>query len=178
MRTKILLLIIALVATMWACRKETEQSSISNHDETVLISTVSSELAPSNTPDQATITEVASKQTLKTEDGKHSSPISETSIAKVEVPKVYFLEIGSINCIPCRMMQPIMEEIEKDYHGIVNVEFYDLMKDREIGSRYNIRVMPTQVFLDANKKEFFRHEGFYPKAELVKMLDAYLAELR
>jgi thioredoxin 1 len=30
--------------------------------------------------------------------------------------------------------------------------------------------MPTQVFLDKDGKEFFRHEGFYPKADIEKML--------
>ena len=91
--------------------------------------------------------------------------------------KVTFMEIGSKTCIPCKMMQPIMKEIETEYEGIVKVEFYDLNEDRQIGSQYNIRVMPTQVFLDANGREFFRHEGFYPKVELAKMLDDYLAKL-
>ena len=48
--------------------------------------------------------------------------------------------------------------------------FHDLYKDREIGQKYNIRVMPTQIFLDMNGREFFRHEGFYPQAEIEKML--------
>jgi thioredoxin 1 len=28
---------------------------------------------------------------------------------------------------------------------------------------YNVRLIPTQVFLDAEGKEFHRHEGFYPE---------------
>lgn len=91
--------------------------------------------------------------------------------------KVTFLEIGAESCIPCRMMQPIMKEIAEEYPGVVEVIFHDLYKDREIGQKYRIRVMPTQVFLDASGREFFRHEGFYPKAELKAMLDKYLATL-
>lgn len=30
---------------------------------------------------------------------------------------VTFLELGSVNCIPCRMMQPVMKEIGKTYAG-------------------------------------------------------------
>ena len=88
-----------------------------------------------------------------------------------------FLEIGAESCIPCKMMQPIMKEIAEEYPGVVEVIFHDLYKDRTIGQKYGIRVMPTQVFLDADGREFFRHEGFYPKAELKAMLDKYLATL-
>ena len=36
--------------------------------------------------------------------------------------------------------------------------------------QYGIKLIPTQVFLDANGKEFHRHEGFYPEAEIDKIL--------
>ncbi len=105
-----------------------------------------------------------------------TAPEPETETPAAPKPKtepqhlVRFLEIGSVNCIPCRMMQPIMKEIEEEYQGLVKVEFYDLYVDREIGLKYGIRVMPTQVFLDHEGREFFRHEGFYPKAEIETML--------
>ena len=40
--------------------------------------------------------------------------------------KVTFIELGSVNCIPCKMMQPIMKEIEAEYRGQVRVVFYDV----------------------------------------------------
>jgi thioredoxin 1 len=39
-------------------------------------------------------------------------------------------------------------------------------------------VIPTQVFLDKDGKEFSRHEGFYPKDEIVKLLDKQLGIAR
>lgn len=91
--------------------------------------------------------------------------------------KVTFLELGAESCIPCKMMQPIMREIAAEYPGVVEVIFHDLYKDRSIGQRWNVRVMPTQIFLDAEGREFYRHEGFYPKDELKEMLDNYLASI-
>jgi thioredoxin 1 len=32
--------------------------------------------------------------------------------------------------------------------------------------------MPTQVFLDQDGREFHRHEGFYPRAEIESLLRA------
>jgi len=88
------------------------------------------------------------------------------------IVKVTFVELGSVNCIPCKMMQPIMKEIEEEYKNQVKVVFHDVWTPdgREDGMKYRIRVIPTQVFLDKDGKEYFRHEGFFPKEELVKIL--------
>lgn len=91
--------------------------------------------------------------------------------------KVTFLELGAESCVPCRMMKPIMRDIAAEYPGVVEVIFHDLYRDREIGQRWNVRVMPTQIFLDSEGREFFRHEGFYPKEELKEMLDNFLAQV-
>lgn len=87
-------------------------------------------------------------------------------------PKVTFVELGSVNCIPCRMIQPVMKNIEKKYSGKVKVIFYDVwtQEQRPYAEKYGIRVIPTQIFLDENGKEFHRHEGFYPEAEIEKIL--------
>jgi thioredoxin 1 len=86
--------------------------------------------------------------------------------------KVTFIELGSVRCIPCKKMQPIMEEIKKEYEGQVNVVFYDVWTDegKPFAYKYKIRLIPTQVFLDRDGNEYYRHEGFFPKEELVKVL--------
>lgn len=87
-------------------------------------------------------------------------------------PKVTFVELGSVNCIPCKQMQPVMKAIEEKYGEQVKVIFYDVWKDdqKKYAQKYGIKLIPTQVFLDANGKEFHRHEGFYPEAEIDKIL--------
>lgn len=87
-------------------------------------------------------------------------------------PKVTFIELGSVNCIPCKQMQPVMKAIESKYSGQVKVIFYDVWtkEQRPYADKYGIKLIPTQVFLDANGKEFHRHEGFYPEADIDKIL--------
>jgi thioredoxin 1 len=88
------------------------------------------------------------------------------------VPLVTFIELGSVRCIPCKAMQPVMASIEKKYGNQVKVIFYDVWKPEQakFGKTYNIRLIPTQVFLDKDGKEFFRHEGFYPEAQIDTLL--------
>ena len=85
---------------------------------------------------------------------------------------VTFVELGSVNCIPCRMMQPIMRDIESTYQGKVRVVFHDVWTEEgaPYAKQFGIRVIPTQVFLDAKGVEYFRHEGFFPKEQLVAVL--------
>lgn len=87
-------------------------------------------------------------------------------------PKVTFIELGSVNCIPCKQMQPVMKAIEKNYGEQVKVVFYDVWtpEQKPYASKYGIKLIPTQVFLDEKGKEFFRHEGFYPEKEIDRLL--------
>ena len=87
-------------------------------------------------------------------------------------PKVTFIELGSVNCIPCKQMQPVMKSIEEKYGEQIKVVFYDVWKaeQKHYAQKYGIRLIPTQVFLDADGKEFHRHEGFYPETEIDKIL--------
>ena len=89
-------------------------------------------------------------------------------------PLVTFIELGSDTCIPCKMMKPVMAEVEKEYGSKIAVIFHDVNKDRQKASDYKIKVIPTQVFLDKKGKEFYRHEGFFPKEEIIKLVDKKL----
>lgn len=96
----------------------------------------------------------------------------EEQIPSVSEAKVIFLELGSVGCIPCDKMQPILEEIKNEYQGQVEVIFYDLKTPagKPYIQEYQVRAIPTQVFLDKDGNEYFRHLGFFPKEEVVKVL--------
>ena len=87
--------------------------------------------------------------------------------------KVTFIELGSVDCIPCKAMQPIMETVRQKYGSQVKVVFHDVWTDvgQPYAKQFGIRVIPTQVFLDKNGKEFFRHEGFFPADQLFLILE-------
>ena len=85
---------------------------------------------------------------------------------------VTFIELGSVRCIPCQQMQPIMKSIEAKYGKNVKVVFHDVWTEagQPYAKQYGIEAIPTQVFLDKDGKEFYRHVGFFPEEELVKVL--------
>jgi len=87
--------------------------------------------------------------------------------------KVTFIELGSVRCVPCQKMQTVMKVIDKKYGNQVKVIFHDVWtaQGKPFGNQYHITAIPTQVFLDESGKEFFRHEGYFPEEELVKVLN-------
>lgn len=105
----------------------------------------------------------------ESETNEISQAEQRTSASEV---KVTFVELGSKGCIPCDKMQPILEEIEKEYQGQVEVIFYDVKTPagRPYAQEFGVRAIPTQVFLDKDGNEYFRHLGFFPKEEVVKVL--------
>ena len=60
-------------------------------------------------------------------------------------------------------MAPIIDELRETYTGQLEVVFIDIKANPDAAVPYNIRLIPTQVFLDADGNELFRHEGFYAR---------------
>ena len=55
----------------------------------------------------------------------------------------------------------------EEYRGRMHVVFIDLRESREAAKGYGIRVIPTQIFFDAEGQERFRHEGFMSKEDIL-----------
>jgi thioredoxin 1 len=106
------------------------------------------------------------------EGGMPKRPVEKSVPPAASKALVTFMELGSVNCIPCRAMQPVMRDLEKKFGDQIRIVFYDILQDDAPAKTYNVRVMPTQVFLDQDGREFHRHEGFYPRAEIESLLRA------
>ena len=83
---------------------------------------------------------------------------------------VTMVDLGAKTCIPCKMMAPIMEKVEKVYRGKAAIVFIDVWKYRGEGGRFGIRAIPTQIFFDAKGKETYRHVGFMSEEAIVAQL--------
>jgi thioredoxin 1 len=90
-----------------------------------------------------------------------------------EVPvkgMVTMVDLGAATCIPCKMMAPILEKMEKRYKGKAVIIFIDLRYQREAAQHFGVRAIPTQVFYDRTGRESYRHVGFMSEEDIVKQL--------
>ena len=109
----------------------------------------------------------------KNEPAKNN--IQKTETSKSENYMLTFIDLGSVKCIACKMMEPVMEKIREKYKGKVKVIFYDVWtkEGKPYAYLYKIRVIPTQIILDKNGNEIFRHQGYIPFEELEKIFRKY-----
>lgn len=114
----------------------------------------------------------SSEQPSAAQTSEKSSTANQNSQqAKNTLPKL--VDLGSTNCNACKEMEPVLDELTKEYKGKVDVEVVNVYKDQEKTAEYNekhpIRVIPTQILFDANGKEVWSHEGFIPKEDIIKV---------
>lgn len=96
-----------------------------------------------------------------------SATATETSSATEGRALPRLLDLGADKCVPCKMMAPILEELKETYEGQFDVQFIDVWRDPAPGRQYGIRVIPTQIFLDAQGNELFRHQGFMAREDIL-----------
>ena len=83
---------------------------------------------------------------------------------------VTMVDLGAKKCIPCKMMSPVLEELEKEYKDRAAIIFIDVWVNPDAAKKYGIRTIPTQIFYDSEGKEVLRHEGFFDKAGIIAEL--------
>ena len=84
--------------------------------------------------------------------------------------KPTMVEFGATGCVPCDMMQPILDKLRKDFPENLNVVFVHVGEEQILAARYGIRSIPVQVFYDAKGQEVFRHVGFFAEKDVLKQL--------
>ncbi|WP_461661950.1 thioredoxin family protein [Humidesulfovibrio sp.] len=89
---------------------------------------------------------------------------------------VTMVDLGAKTCIPCKMMAPILVELEKQYRGKAAVLFIDVREDYDAARKFGIRAIPTQIFYDKTGREVARHEGFMDKKSISDKLNQLLAK--
>ncbi|PKN43290.1 MAG: thiol reductase thioredoxin [Deltaproteobacteria bacterium HGW-Deltaproteobacteria-18] len=96
-----------------------------------------------------------------------------------EVPikgMVTMVDIGAKACIPCKMMIPVIESLSEEYEGRAAIVFIDVWKNPDETPKFGIRAIPTQIFYDKDGTEVMRHEGYFSKEDIIKVLTRLGAE--
>jgi len=102
-------------------------------------------------------------------------PVSEPAHAQdfSHVPvkgMVTLIDLGANQCVPCKLMAPILDKLQKDYKDKAAIVVIDVYKHNDQVQRFGIRAIPTQIFFDPNGKEVSRHTGFMSEKAIVEQL--------
>ena len=81
-------------------------------------------------------------------------------------------DFGRGTCIPCKKMAPILAELKEEYAGKAEILVLDIDEHMELTQSVGIRMIPTQIFYDAQGNEVTRHIGFMSKEDIVAQLQS------
>ncbi|MFW6267903.1 MAG: thioredoxin [Marinilabiliaceae bacterium] len=76
-------------------------------------------------------------------------------------------------CGPCKKLSPLLEELQSDYNGKIQVYKVDTEKSKELAATFGIQSLPTIVFVPMNE-EPQAVLGFVPKEKLTEMVSNIL----
>lgn len=110
--------------------------------------------------------EVKEKPALSSEKIASTKDSSEITAENLPI----LIDLGRGTCVPCKMMLPILQQLQEEYKGRAIIKIVDIRYDPEPARAYKIRLIPTQIFFDATGKEIYRHEGFMDKISIEQKL--------
>lgn len=84
--------------------------------------------------------------------------------------KLTFLEFGATGCSSCRRMEEVMTQVRERFPEKVNVIFINILlpENQDLMKYYGVSAIPTQVLLDREGVEYFRHSGVIAFEELTQ----------
>lgn len=82
---------------------------------------------------------------------------------------VKLLDFWAPWCGPCQTMAPVIEELEKELAGKIEIEKINVDEKPAEASKYGVMSIPTYIVLK-DGKEMGRKIGVISKADLLKLL--------
>ena len=73
-------------------------------------------------------------------------------------------------CGPCKIMNPVLEEMEKNFQGKIEFQKVDVEANEQLAGQYDIRSIPTFILVKEDK-EVDRRMGAMPKEMFKDWLD-------
>ena len=93
-------------------------------------------------------------------------PLSPTGLdAALASGSWLIVEFGGEHCIPCRAMQPILQDLQASLASKAKVHNFWIQEHPEVARRLRIMVMPTQVVFNQKGEEILRHQGSFQADE-------------
>ena len=98
-----------------------------------------------------------------------------TFAAEVEQsPLPVVVDMWAAWCGPCRMLEPVIEELAAEMAGRVRFAKLNVEENPGTAARFNVRSIPTLLVLQAGR-EIDRIVGAQPKAEIARRLARHAA---
>jgi thioredoxin 1 len=82
----------------------------------------------------------------------HTEKIDLEVLSAYKLPMI--LDFGSVDCIPCKAMAPVLKSMNAEMQGKAIIRFVDVWKYTNGADGFPVQVIPTQVLVTAEGKPY------------------------
>jgi thioredoxin 1 len=91
--------------------------------------------------------------------------------AVTNLPKLW--DFWATWCPPCKEMKPTIEALAEEYDGKIEIRSIDVDQNKDLAQKFEIKAIPTLVFLDAKGNELSRVVGLVPRDSILGRFKAH-----
>lgn len=88
--------------------------------------------------------------------------------------KPAIVDFWAIWCPPCKELGPILEDLAKEYEGIIDIYKVDTDSNKSVSRAYGISSIPTMLFIPADGREPQRVIGLKNKEFIKDLIENFL----
>tara|TARA_Y100000593_G_C4134464_1_gene249037 strand:- start:105 stop:548 length:444 start_codon:yes stop_codon:yes gene_type:complete len=99
--------------------------------------------------------------------------IKEESDLKFLGKKPVLVDFYSTWCGPCKMLEPILEELDKEYNGEIDIYKVNTEDEMELAASFGVMSVPTLLFIPMSDKPMMS-PGAPPKEQIKELIEERL----
>jgi thioredoxin-related protein len=88
------------------------------------------------------------------------------------------LVFSSTMCMDCQKIKGVIQDVKQEYSNKINIVEINALdnnkKVKEQIQKYNVVLVPTLIFTDNQGMQTKKIEGYVPKSDLVKEIEALI----
>jgi thioredoxin 1 len=88
---------------------------------------------------------------------------------KFEGDKPVILKFFAEWCNPCKMLTPIIEDLNKEYEGKIVIYAIDTEEQQELAGLFGINSIPSMLFIPMNEQPQMT-QGLLPKETIINII--------
>lgn len=105
-----------------------------------------------------------------------ATTVTRDNLQQVTDNEITVIDFWADWCGPCKMMDPILEELETEFAGKINFGKFNVENNQDVAEQYKVMSIPSLViFKNGVAKE--KVSGLYPKEKLANYLNKKLIEM-
>ena len=98
--------------------------------------------------------------------------INNSDMTEAKNSKVALIDFSAVWCGPCKMLEPVLEDLSEEMAGQIEFFSADVDSNMELAQKYRIMNIPALIVLK-DGEQVGMTVGFQPNQELKKFLEQY-----